>query len=1456
MKIQNQFTKSIVQNDADERLTDNDLIGTPQNISIITTTGNNGGVLKNVPGNSKKTNFNIAGGKTIGKGKDETNENVYDFIKGTLYDYVIEYNTTTNTSAVVLQSSTGGVLNFRSGERITNFNLFVNSENGDIIIAWSGDSNPPRIVNVTTAKTWAVDGFTNDEISVMKPSPIFAPTTSLTTSVDGVENNFIEDKMLCFAYRYKYKDGYYSAPSSWSKIAFTPKAFSLDYQTYENNAMVNLANAVNVGFNVGPREVIQVDLLFRESNSSTVFVCQQFIKADEGWGDNTSHIYQFSKAKIYTVLAEDQFFRNFDNVPLSVNCQTAIGSRIAYANFIEGRDLGVVVDFEVSYESVEPDSVSQEGTIENEVTSNSYSNVIDWVEGIPNGGSSPVDQMDYTTNTLEAVLGSSTDFSVTLTITPKPGYNTVPYSVYLKDGASTIASWTDLTGAQTVNDQFSSDHDIKFYITSDDGILYDCDLQYNIIDTPTVVSQYKYTALNQLSYPKSGGYGSTLVGDTIIKELARINMSNVSFISGEQIRITLVAKSSLVDMGVNSPNVTFFYNITSDYTDLTEFLAGSDFAYQLETVFSLTFKSTSISNEGPIVSYDDFVLTQDGNDIVIRMPQVVYTVTEPSGVIENKNEFFLLDSVEMQVVNEDAYSSMHSNRDYEVGLIYMDEQGRKTTVLNSPTNAVFVPTSSSNLNTKLHVVINNNPPSWAKYYKFLIKQVKRDYETIYGSVVYEDGIYRWIKLEGNNKSKVKEGDTLILKSDYSGPLEFLRKVLVIEVSEQKENFIPTNTLGTGAPLVEQPGLYFKIKQGDFNINLTQDAYKTYAGSKGRRYATNARVRTSPLFGYYDDSATPVFIPDQVNAGSQITFKIEIKAYGNIAFNHTLNIIKTAQDDYATIRDWFEAEIENSPEFIDYRNNYLNEYGFELDTSSTYGVLFWVTPWRNGTASRDIYTDVVIDANFAGGTLVFETEPIEELKSSYFELPTVYTITNGQHQFVDHILHDGFNCFAFGNGVESYKIKDALTGASFSIDSNPNDINKEGYKQINRYADITYSEVYESSTAVNRLNEFNLYLANYKNDLQKEWGPINVMKGFDTNLDIIQEDKYSIVYYGKDLLYNADGTTNLAGIPQVLGQQKAMDGEFGCQNIDSFDFYGFNRYFADVKRGVVLKKANNGIFEISNQGMRSYFKRLFRDNTINNIITEYDQFNDVCFMTIQYNSDQFVTWMYSDIANGWLGTQTFNPEDMSRVNGAFYSFKNGEIYLHNDETAYNTFYGTLYPSIFEFNFSQGPSQRKIFKTIEIEGSHAWKINALTNSASGYVNESDFEKKEGFYYAYIRGENGQLDTAKLNYQGIGNATATGLVLSFGFELDPIISVGDVVININLEIVGTIQSKTSNSLTLNTVNNFTSGEFVLCVKPESVQAQGVLGYYNRITAEATSNTLIEVFAINSDVTISNPI
>ena len=52
------------------------------------------------------------------------------------------------------------------------------------------------------------------DISVIKPPPLEAPTIEFAQVAGG--ENYIEDTFLCFAYRYQYADGEYSALSQFT----------------------------------------------------------------------------------------------------------------------------------------------------------------------------------------------------------------------------------------------------------------------------------------------------------------------------------------------------------------------------------------------------------------------------------------------------------------------------------------------------------------------------------------------------------------------------------------------------------------------------------------------------------------------------------------------------------------------------------------------------------------------------------------------------------------------------------------------------------------------------------------------------------------------------------------------------------------------------------------------------------------------------------------------------------------------------------------------------------------------------------------------------------------------------------------------------------------------------------------------------------------------------------------
>ena len=193
---------------------------------------------------------------------------------------------------------------------------------------------------------------------------------------------------------------------------------------------------------------------------------------------------------------------------------------------------------------------------------------------------------------------------------------------------------------------------------------------------------------------------------------------------------------------------------------------------------------------------------------------------------------------------------------------------------------------------------------------------------------------------------------------------------------------------------------------------------------------------------------------------------------------------------------------------------------------------------------------------------------------------------------------------FGNGAESYRIKDSISGKTITLGNRAFSTSAQDYKEAHRFADLTYSGVINDETNVNKLNEFNLGLLNFK-PLEDSFGAIQRIDGRKTDILVLQEDKISYVLAGKDLLSDAGGGGALTSTPLVLGKQIAREEEYGISNNpESYAKWGYDKYFTDEKRGAVLLLRgaafnDEQLINIAEQGMRSYFRDTFISPTFLN-----------------------------------------------------------------------------------------------------------------------------------------------------------------------------------------------------------------------------------------------------------------
>jgi len=208
----------------------------------------------------------------------------------------------------------------------------------------------------------------------------------------------------------------------------------------------------------------------------------------------------------------------------------------------------------------------------------------------------------------------------------------------------------------------------------------------------------------------------------------------------------------------------------------------------------------------------------------------------------------------------------------------------------------------------------------------------------------------------------------------------------------------------------------------------------------------------------------------------------------------------------------------------------------------------------------------------------------------------------------------FNCYSFGNGIESNRVRDDFNAPSISKGVKASLVLDQEYKEENRKNGLIYSGIYNSTSGVNNLNQF-IMAENITKDLNPTYG--SIQKLFQRRISLVAfcEDRVVSITSNKDALFNADGNSQLVSTNNVLGDATPFVGDFGIsKNPESFAKESYRAYFADKQRGAVLRLSMDGITAISDSGMDDYF----RDNLkiAGQIIGSYDSHSKNYNITLQ------------------------------------------------------------------------------------------------------------------------------------------------------------------------------------------------------------------------------------------------
>ena len=1166
-KFTRNFTAGKMNKVVDQRLLPEGEYIDAMNIRMGSTENSEMGVIENTKGNLPLTSLAYIDGtplsssaRCIGALQDSANETIYwlihdpNFSEGATgkLDLIVSFNVYTSvlTYHVISIDDGGGVnttLNFNPSYLVTGIDILID------LFFFTDDYNAPRCINIKRNypnPIGNIDQITAESLLVIKKPPVESP--KVEPIVTNGQENFLNTRFICFAYRYRYIDGEYSATSQWSQPAFVPNPFSFSAESFLNDGMTNFCNSAIITYNSGSSLVVGLDLLFKTADGNIIKVIEKLDKSNLGLANDTEYQYTFTNSKIFTVLSEAELLRLYDNVPRFAKAQTIMGNRLMYGNYVESYDLidqyGAPVKFEYTTDLISTPIGNT--NINDGVTSGNYS--INGSETVVNA----VVTFDLAGQNL--VSGSAINLDVTITHAQFTGDEPFP---------------TETTDIVRLN--------FAFFLATN------------------------YTSVYQLA-------------------------TSVEF----QNAVGTAANIQAIANACNGTTFTDAFNCAIP-----------------NNLDALIKNGSGISAVGQGIN---IITSPVSTEIGLQLLAMRYvdSLVSPTQTVYEYYEVTFAQATFQEIANT---QSLHSNRDYEIGIVYMDDFNRATTALVSPNNTEHIPCGFSANKNSIQVTIpaTQLPPIWAKRYKFVIKPDEENYETIYCTIFFEDPLTNnaYFLLEGENARKVEAGDRLIVKSDSNGPTASCVYATVLEKSSQTSNFIEIpSELDPDVFIPIPAGVYMKINPNSFSI--VQDELAVIA--PGKVTVTSPRGGNYPILFYpmnRYDSATSAWVDYDVPAGSRIIMYIRQSrgGVGNDCEERRNLLEKTfvSANTYDNMYDWFVGE--DIAQFLNDGIRYagagqcIPDNEFITSITNTAGAIStsictnYYRFYRNNTVGNPNYNQLQLmvtgtlpctGLNFPNArastvevnitvfrsdkNLIFETQPSEALPDVFFENEMSFAIVDGNHlgNIQDQDFASGtpaivdtkfFNCFAFGNGAESYKIRDSIVGNSFNLGNRVTSVSAQDYRAADRFADITYSGVYSAESNVNKLNEFNLGLINYK-VCEPSFGAIYIMDGRETDILLLQEDKISYVLASKNLISDSTSGGVIASVPEILGTQIARIEKYGISfNPESYVQWGYDRYFTDVKRGAVIQLkqgvsyAKEELIVVSDMNMRTWFRDTFNES---------------------------------------------------------------------------------------------------------------------------------------------------------------------------------------------------------------------------------------------------------------------
>ena len=1227
---------------------------------------------------------------------------------------------------------------------------------------------------------------------------VFGSSTFRTEIVDGFvtsgqedwyvykaakQEDFFEKQFARFSYRYKYQDGEYSTFAPFSEIAFKPADFDYETKKAYNLGMQNKLKELTLKNFVETdilEDVVQIDLLYKESNSPNVYIVETLKYNDYGsptnnWEDNE---YQINSDLIYALLPSNQLLRPYDNVPRKALAQEITGNRIVYGNYVQNYDLTEKPVIDATYTSRTGVTLSAGVPNKSLKSLRNYQLGISYIDEY--GRETPV--FSNTTSSFQipkyeaessnalqfTAITSAPDWAKSYKLfvkeTSNEYYNLAMDRVYRAEDGNVWMSFPSSERNKIDEETFLI---LKKQLDSDVQVADN--LKYKVI---AIENEAPVEVKTDTSFVASSNGNGTIAdlftGDMPLIEdkYFQINEPVWKTDNGPSIdnfSETLSIKFRDTAAGISSDfyEVAYIefeaphYNIT-----LKNKIKKSD-SWIFNNFANITsFAASNLNTDLSLRIYRNVVKDQpkfDGRFFV----KILNDISTEQYVLRGASDATTYTSVGIV----DLFYISDKNAGYTNSLVSLADLANTGTTSNweSSLRSDWV---SNILN------FNNNERSS----EWFIDQVwyagsftSGDIESSYGSPSgFGKGIY---KVPGGGPGGVDQwymelsfslinpdpdsnfieyggqGDALIPVVDGN----YFRGRLNEDIIRDPMLFAVGSSLNPDHE--DQNSVTSQLKQnklfkfvGDQNTDTKYIINGTVTSEKRFNYMPFTTVRDAmdrleePPQGIHTGSSTLAsnssflnFATGGGSGGGGADYRTPLQDAWNDfteAFNRRVTyIIPFALYDQ-------DPNVNNQNQPIYEPANPLANSNFVHTDGTAYTNFIDTDADSNGSrdghgadnnSARSVQfleiSEGEDDQLVSDNPAVWETEPKENIDLDiYYEASECFDISlHGTTQELDW-----FNCYSFNNGVESNRLRDDFNQIVIDKGAIASSTIDFVYEEENRKSGLIFSGLYNSTNGVNNLNQF-ISAENIIKDINPTYGSIQKLFSRNTDLVTFCEDKVIRILANKDAIFNADGNPNLVATPNVLGQTMPFTGDFGISNNpESFVKESYRAYFTDKNRGAVLRLSMDGITPISDYGMADFFRDNLKNE--NKIIGSFDEKKKEYNLTLPTYSQ---TVSFKEDVKGWTSFKSFVLEQGASVSNEYYTFKNGNIYEHHNSDNKNNFYGNQYDSKITTILNDQADVVKSFKTINYEGTQSY-VNVNLND-NNYYNLS---QKDGWKVENIK------------------------------------------------------------------------------------------------------------------------